>query len=77
MGWLDFADAQQSRLTINNWVSDRTSGHIEHLIAPGILTRDTRLVLANAVYFKAEWETPFLLATREEPFIRAMESRSP
>ena len=35
MGWLDFADAQQSRLTINNWVSDRTSGHIEHLIAPG------------------------------------------
>ena len=68
MGWLDFADAQQSRLTINNWVSDRTSGHIEHLIAPGILTRDTRLVLANAVYFKAEWETPFLQATREEPF---------
>ena len=68
MGLLDFADTKQSRLTINHWVSDRTLGNIENLFAPGILTRDTRLVLANAVYFKAEWKTPFLQQTREEPF---------
>ena len=71
LGLLDFADPQrreQSRLTINNWVSNHTSGNIENLFAPGILTEDTKLVLANAVYFKAEWKTPFLQQTREAPF---------
>ena len=38
------------------------------MFAPGILTENTKLVLANAVYFKAEWKTPLLQQTREAPF---------
>ncbi len=68
---LDFKDAsnrEQSRLTINQWVSDQTAGKIKDLIAKGILTEDTRLVLANAIYFKADWQVPFLKPTRNGPF---------
>jgi serpin B len=44
---------------INDWVSDHTAGHITQLFGPGELTPDTGLVLANAVYFDAAWQTPF------------------
>ena len=49
-------DARQS---INDWVSDETGGRIEDLIAPNAIDRFTRLVLANAVYFRAEWQRSF------------------
>jgi serpin B len=71
LGLLDFVDEakrEQSRLIINLWVSDQTKGKIKDLIAQGILTRDTRLVLANAIYFKAEWQVPFLNGTRNDTF---------
>ncbi len=58
----------EARLAINDWVSQRTEGKIEELIEKGILKKKTRLVLANAIYFKAEWETPFLSGTRDETF---------
>ena len=48
-----------ARERINDWVFDETEGRIEDLIAPGSITSFTRLVLANAVYFKAKWEQPF------------------
>lgn len=50
---------EQSRLTINNWVSDQTEGRIKDLIPPGTLDAMTRLVLTNAVYFNAAWQYPF------------------
>jgi serpin B len=71
LGLLDFVDEakrEQSRLIINQWVSEGTKGKIKDLIAKGILTQDTRLVLANAIYFKAEWQVPFLMGTRDDTF---------
>jgi serpin B len=68
---LDFIDEsrrEQSRLTINQWVSDQTANKIQELLAKGILTQDTRLVLANAIYFKADWEFPFKGQTVNAPF---------
>jgi serpin B len=68
---LDFKDAanrEQSRLTINQWVSDQTAGKIKDLIAKDTLAEYTRLVLANAIYFKAEWQVPFLKPTRNDTF---------
>jgi len=57
---LDFANApEESRITINNWVSDQTEGRIEDLIPQGLIDVLTRLVLTNAIYFNAAWQHPF------------------
>jgi len=57
---LDFANApEESRRTINNWVSDQTEGRIEDLIPQGMIDIFTRLVLTNAIYFNAAWQYPF------------------
>lgn len=57
---LDFIEApEESRIAINDWVSDQTEGRIEDLIKEGIITSLTRLVLTNAIYFNAAWQYPF------------------
>lgn len=57
---LDFINApEESRITINNWVSDQTEGRIEDLIPQGVIDALTRLVLTNAIYFNAAWLNPF------------------
>ncbi|MBA7621050.1 hypothetical protein ES703_28407 [subsurface metagenome] len=57
---LDFVNTpEESRLTINNWVSDQTEGRIEDLIPQGLIDALTRLVLTNAIYFNAAWQYPF------------------
>jgi len=57
---LDFINTpEESRLTINNWVSDQTEGRIEDLIPQGLIDTLTRLVLTNAIYFNAAWQYPF------------------
>jgi serpin B len=57
---LDFASApEESRITINNWVSDQTEGRIKDLIPQGLIDSLTRLVLTNAIYFNAAWQDPF------------------
>ena len=53
---LDFINApEESRITINDWVSDQTEGRIEDLIPQGLIDVMTRLVLTNAIYFNAAW----------------------
>ncbi|MCP3064988.1 serpin family protein [Myxococcus sp. K38C18041901] len=44
---------------INDWVSGVTADRIQDLIPQGEVRADTRLVLANALYFKGAWRTPF------------------
>ena len=57
---LDFVKApEESRITINDWVSDQTEGRIEDLIPQGIINVLTRLVATNAIYFNAAWSEPF------------------
>jgi serpin B len=57
---LDFInETENSRLTINEWVSDQTEGRIKDLIPQGAIDALTRLVLTNAIYFNAAWEDPF------------------
>jgi len=57
---LDFINTpEESRITINNWVSDQTEGRIEDLIPQGVIDALTRLVLTNAIYFNAAWQYPF------------------
>lgn len=57
---VDFAEAPEAaRGVINGWVSRRTEARIPELLPQGAVTSDTRLVLTNAVYFKAAWLYPF------------------
>lgn len=71
-GWAaaDFADRPEAvRGEINAWVEKQTHDRIRDLIAAGMLTPDTRMVLVNAVYFYGLWEEPFDQAsTKKEPF---------
>jgi serpin B len=48
-----------SRQTINQWVSDQTEGKIKDLLPPGSINNLTRLVLTNAIYFNAAWQSQF------------------
>ena len=60
---------EEAHLRINDWVAEETAGRIEDLIPRDSIHRFARLVLANAVYFKAEWEKPFdERATSRKPF---------
>jgi serine protease inhibitor len=53
---LDFvAEAEESRLIINEWVEERTNQRIKDLFPPGSIDADVRLVLTNAIYFKGDW----------------------
>lgn len=53
---LDFADARAVE-TIDSWVSEQTGGAISSLVER--LDPDDRLVLANAIHFRAEWTHGF------------------
>ncbi len=50
---------QQITRDINEWVYEETSEKIEDLIAPNVLTDDTRMVLVNAIYFLGAWMKEF------------------
>jgi len=57
---LDFVKApDDSRVTINDWVSDETEDKIRDLLPEGSMTPATVLVLTNAIYFNAAWSHPF------------------
>src|SRR5262249_52118109 len=57
---VDFVKAsEEARRAINGWVEQQTQDKIKNLIPKGVLTVDTRLVLTNAIYFKAAWMRPF------------------
>lgn len=60
MQLVDFvSDPESARRTINDWISQQTEKKIQNLIPPGSVNQLTRLVLANAIYFKASWQYPF------------------
>ena len=50
---------EKARKTINTWVEDKTMDKIREPIPPGLLDKDTRLVLSNAIYFKGNWWRQF------------------
>ncbi|MBI3297609.1 MAG: serpin family protein [Elusimicrobia bacterium] len=57
----DFKQAAgKARLAINAWVEGKTAGRIKDLVPEGGVHALTRLVIANAVYFKGDWEDPFM-----------------
>ncbi|KAH8237234.1 hypothetical protein KR038_007520, partial [Drosophila bunnanda] len=55
---IDFGSNQAAGV-INSWVESQTKELIKDLIGPNDLSKDSRLVLVNAVYFKGEWAVKF------------------
>jgi len=51
--------AEPARKEINNWVSDQTKKKINDLLPKNSVDADTRMVLVNAIYFKADWLDQF------------------
>jgi serpin B len=70
---VDFVRAtEEARRMINGWVEEQTNDKIRELLKPGLVTPNTRLVLTNAIYFKAAWMLPFnARQTRDEDFLLA------
>ena len=57
---LDFKNQpEESRVTINDWVEEKTNDKIEDLIPAGMIDPLTRLVITNAIYFKGTWVLQF------------------
>ena len=66
---VDFRQSEAARREINQWVEQQTNRKIQDLIPQGGVGPDTRLVLANAIYFKADWDRQFAeSATRPQDF---------
>ncbi|CAG2200758.1 unnamed protein product [Mytilus edulis] len=75
---LDFVkEAENSRLTINNWISNNTNNRIQNMIPKGVLNANTVLVLTNAIYFKGKWEKEFNTkdTAQRNFFVRANEQK--
>ncbi|HEY1661808.1 MAG TPA: serpin family protein [Verrucomicrobiae bacterium] len=54
---VDFSNPSSAQM-INDWASKKTFGKIQGVVSYP-MPPDTRMVLANAIYFKGKWEDPF------------------
>lgn len=62
-------DAETERKRVNDWVASNTANKIMDLMPSGSINGGTKLVLTNAIYFKANWDKQFKEEdTREEDF---------
>lgn len=50
---------KEARRLVNSWVGKETNGLVKKILPPNALDELTRLVLANALYFKGEWSNKF------------------
>ncbi|RZC34043.1 serpin B12 [Asbolus verrucosus] len=66
---VDFkSNPNSAQQIINAWVSERTNGKINQLLSESPSSA-TKVILASAMYFKAEWEKPFFDGgTKRRPF---------
>ena len=62
-------NAERARVQINAWVAEHTAQRIRDLLPSGSVIRSTRLVLADAIWFKGDWVEPFDSSrTQQAPF---------
>lgn len=69
---VDFRDAPEAaRVLVNEWTATQTHDRILEILPRGTVDVMTRLVLVNALYFKAPWALPFdKIATTTTRFAR-------
>ena len=52
---MDFERKKRAAKTINKWTEKETREKIRDLVNSGKLDHDTKIVLVNAIHFKADW----------------------
>lgn len=69
---VDFVnDSEAARDAVNDWTEETTEGRIKDMLPPGAVNAATRLVLVNAIWFKANWRDAFNPeATSPGPFTK-------
>ena len=67
---MDFmGQPEASRQKINAWCAQQTYSRIREPLPPGVITDQTRLVLASGIYFRGEWQRHFVAGlTQDEDF---------
>ena len=55
----DFRRPDKACEQVNRWVAKQTNDKIRNLLDESNITTDTRMVLANAIYFHGKWSKPF------------------
>ena len=77
MNEADFKKApEEARQNINKWVEKETHEKIKDLLKRGTLDESTRLVLANAIYFKGNWASQFKKdQTKDDAFRIAVDQK--
>ncbi|XP_075069073.1 leukocyte elastase inhibitor-like [Mixophyes fleayi] len=77
-----FNNAEQSRQYINDWITQQTKGKIHKLLPEQSISSNTVLVVANTLYFAANWtkqfnqlntyKAPFTLMSNEQVIVNMM-----
>lgn len=56
---IDFEDNSKAAMIINHWIEKQTNDKIKDFINPDDLDAQTRLLIANAIYFNGPWLNQF------------------
>ncbi|KAL5718071.1 NADH:ubiquinone reductase (H(+)-translocating) [Ranunculus cassubicifolius] len=59
-------NAKEMIKTVNQWAAESTNGLIDSLLPENSIDDRTRVVLANALYFKGLWSFPFVKSLTED-----------
>jgi len=70
IGEVDFRGARKAAVqAINDWAAKATRDKIKNVLSENLVDDLTRVILANAIYFKARWEDEFSeYGTEPRPF---------
>lgn len=56
---LNFTNSAKAAKTMNDWIASKTNNLFTDLIASNSITEYTKVMLINAVHFKADWDAKF------------------
>ncbi|KAH0974271.1 hypothetical protein GBA52_016170 [Prunus armeniaca] len=74
---VDFQNkAEEARTEVNSWAAKETKGLIEEVLPSGTVNSSTRLILANALYFKGVWDNEFHESKTEKYVFHLLNGRS-
>uniref|UniRef100_A0A914Q337 Serpin domain-containing protein n=1 Tax=Panagrolaimus davidi TaxID=227884 RepID=A0A914Q337_9BILA len=63
---IDFSQADSAAFKINKFVADFTNNKIQDIVDPSSIDDKTKMILINAIYFKAYWQNQFITSNTFE-----------